>query len=222
MSVALHRCHLHDQPLAERREGFFEAADLGRVTGIEHPAHFALRAVQGARQRRVGYLLRSHRRMERRLGADHRSGRDHGPTPGGRSGWNVLAPRHAAGNRLCETIGGFGQSFGAVGAIVCTAAIRLLEQLKIDDVVGAVPAHLFAGAWGTIATVIAAGADIGVQLLGLVSVGAFAFTTSWLTWLALEKTIGVRVSLTVEQMGQDVAELGIDAYPEFVLMPERE
>ena len=111
---------------------------------------------------------------------------------------------------------------GAVGAIVCTAAIRLLEQLKIDDVVGAVPAHLFAGAWGTIATVIAAGADIGVQLLGLVSVGAFAFTTSWLTWLALEKTIGVRVSLTVEQMGQDVAELGIDAYPEFVLMPERD
>ena len=111
---------------------------------------------------------------------------------------------------------------GAVGAVICTAAIRLLEKLKIDDVVGAVPAHLFAGVWGTIATVIAAGADIGVQLLGVVSIGAFAFATSWLTWLALEKTMGARVSHSVEQLGQDVAELGIDAYPEFVLMPERD
>ena len=111
---------------------------------------------------------------------------------------------------------------GAVGAVICTAAIKLLERLRVDDVVGAVPAHLFAGAWGTIATTIAAGADIGVQLLGVVSIGAFVFVTSWLTWLALEKTMGVRVSHKVEEMGQDVAELGIDAYPEFVLMPERD
>ena len=111
---------------------------------------------------------------------------------------------------------------GAVGAIICTAAIRLLEKLKVDDVVGAVPAHLFAGAWGTMATAIAAGANPGVQLLGLVSVGAFAFGTSWLTWIALEKTMGVRVSHKVEAMGQDVAELGIDSYPEFVLMPDRD
>ena len=111
---------------------------------------------------------------------------------------------------------------GAVGAVLCTAGLKLLERLKIDDVVGAVPAYLFAGAWGALATAIGAGADIGVQLLGVVSVGAFAFATSWLTWLALEKTMGVRVSPRVEEMGQDVAELGIDAYPEFVLMPERE
>ena len=97
---------------------------------------------------------------------------------------------------------------GAVGAVICTAAIKLLERLQVDDVVGAVPAHLFAGAWGTIATSIAAGADIGVQLLGVVSIGAFAFVTSWLTWLALEKTMGVRVSRKVEEMGQDIAELG--------------
>ena len=111
---------------------------------------------------------------------------------------------------------------GAIGAVICTAAIKLLEKLKVDDVVGAVPAHLFAGAWGTIATTIAAGADIGVQLLGVVSIGAFAFVTSWLTWMAIEKTMGARVSRKVEEMGQDVAELGIDAYPEFVLMPERD
>ena len=111
---------------------------------------------------------------------------------------------------------------GAVGAVICTAGLKLLERLEVDDVVGAVPAHLFAGAWGTIATAIAAGANIGVQLLGVVAVGAFAFATSWITWLVLEKTMGVRVSRQVEQIGQDVAELGIDAYPEFVLMPERE
>ena len=111
---------------------------------------------------------------------------------------------------------------GAVGAILCTAGIKFLQTIKVDDVVGAVPAHLFAGVWGTIATAIAAGANIGVQLLGVVAVGAFAFLTSWLTWLVLERTMGVRVSRQVEQLGQDVAELGIDAYPEFVLMPERE
>ena len=56
--------------------------------------------------------------------------------------------------------------------------------------------------------------------MGVVSIAGFAFVTSWLVWWALEKTMGARVSDTVEQMGQDVAELGIDAYPEFVLMPE--
>ena len=111
---------------------------------------------------------------------------------------------------------------GAVGGVICTAAMKLLERLKVDDVVGAVPAHLFAGVWGTLATVIAAGADIGTQLLGVLSITGFAFGTSWLVWRGLEKTMGARVSQKVEEMGQDVAELGIDAYPEFVLMPEPE
>ena len=111
---------------------------------------------------------------------------------------------------------------GAIGAIICTSAIKLLEKLKVDDVVGAVPAHLFAGAWGTLATAIAAGANVGVQLLGLVSIALFAFVTSLVTWLVLERTMGVRVTHEVEKMGQDVAELGIDAYPEFVLMPEQD
>ena len=111
---------------------------------------------------------------------------------------------------------------GAVGAVICTAGMRLLERIKVDDVVGAVPAHLFAGTWGTLATAIAAGANVGVQLVGVVSIAAFVFVISWLVWRALEMTVGARVSDTVEQMGQDVAELGIDAYPEFVLMPEPE
>ena len=113
-------------------------------------------------------------------------------------------------------------AIGAVGGVICTASMKLLERLRVDDVVGAVPAHLFAGVWGTLATVIAAGADIVTQLLGVVSITGFAFGTSWVVWRVLEKTMGVRVSQKVEEMGQDVAELGIDAYPEFVLMPEPE
>ena len=109
---------------------------------------------------------------------------------------------------------------GAVGAVICTAGMKLLENLKVDDVVGAVPAHLFAGVWGTLAASIAAGATLWGQIVGVLAIGAFVFTVSWLLWLAIEKTIGVRVAHNVEQLGQDAAELGIEAYPEFVLMPE--
>ena len=111
---------------------------------------------------------------------------------------------------------------GAIGGVICTAGIKLLEKVRVDDVVGAVPAHLFAGVWGTLAVSIAAGGDIGVQLLGVLAIGSFAFGFSWLLWKGLEKTIGARVLTRVEQLGQDAAELGIEAYPEFVLMPEQD
>ena len=107
---------------------------------------------------------------------------------------------------------------GAVGAVICTAGLRLLESFRLDDVVGAVPAHLFAGIWGTLAVGIFGGANIGVQAVGVLSVGVFVFSVSWVVWMGLDKTIGVRVSRQVEELGQDAAELGIDAYPEFVLM----
>ncbi|MXY18247.1 MAG: ammonium transporter, partial [Acidobacteria bacterium] len=109
---------------------------------------------------------------------------------------------------------------GAIGGIICTAGMKMLENLKVDDVVGAVPAHLFAGVWGTLAAAIAAGATLWVQIVGVLAIGAFVFTVSWLLWFAIEKTIGVRVAPNVEELGQDAAELGIEAYPEFVLMPE--
>ena len=109
---------------------------------------------------------------------------------------------------------------GAVGGVLCTAGMRFLEEVKVDDVVGAVPAHLFAGVWGTLAVCIAAGGNFLVQLIGVLAVGAFVFGVSLLLWLAIEKTIGARVTRSVEEVGQDSAELGIEAYPEFVLMPD--
>ena len=109
---------------------------------------------------------------------------------------------------------------GALGGLACAAGTKLLEILKLDDVVGAVPAHLFAGIWGTLAVCIAAGGNIGVQLLGILAVGVFVFGISWLAWTALNLAMGVRVSPSVEEVGQDAMELGIEAYPEFVLMPD--
>ncbi len=109
---------------------------------------------------------------------------------------------------------------GAIGGVICTAAIKGLELIKVDDVVGAIPAHLVCGIWGTLATAIAAGAQLHIQLLGIVSVGAFVFIASFIVWKVLDLVLGLRVSQTVEQLGQDSGELGIEAYPEFVLMPE--
>ena len=95
-----------------------------------------------------------------------------------------------------------------------------MERLKIDDVVGAVSAHLFAGIWGTFAVCIAAGGNLMVQIVGILAIGAFVFVTSILVWLIIDKTMGARVLSAIEDLGQDAGELGIEAYPEFVLMPE--
>ena len=110
---------------------------------------------------------------------------------------------------------------GAVGGILCTVGTKMLEKLKLDDVVGAIPAHLIAGIWGTMAVCIAAGGDFITQLVGVLSVGVFVFAVSWVLWKALALSpLGIRVSRDVEQLGQDAGELGIEAYPEFVVMPE--
>ena len=111
---------------------------------------------------------------------------------------------------------------GAIGGILCTAGMKLMEAMKLDDVVGAVPAHLIAGVWGTLAVCIAAGGSFVAQIVGVLAVGAFVFAISWLLWTVLAKTIEVRVSETVEELGQDTAELGIEAYPEFMLMPDQD
>ena len=109
---------------------------------------------------------------------------------------------------------------GAIGGVLCTLAIKGLERLKVDDVVGAIPAHLVCGIWGTLAACIAGGAKFHIQLLGIVSIGAFAFVTSFIVWKVMDMVMGLRVPAQAERLGQDTAELGIETYPEFVLMPE--
>ncbi|MYE60705.1 MAG: ammonium transporter [Candidatus Dadabacteria bacterium] len=111
---------------------------------------------------------------------------------------------------------------GAIGGMVCLLSMKSLEMIKIDDVVGAVPVHLCTGIWGTLAVCIAAGGSLSAQIIGILAIGVFVFGSSMLLWFVIDRTLGLRVSKDVEAIGQDVGELGIEAYPEFVVMPEED
>ena len=105
---------------------------------------------------------------------------------------------------------------GAVGGVIVVFAVPMLDKLKIDDVVGAIPVHLFAGIWGTIAVVFTnSDASLFTQLYSIVVVGAFTVIASAIVWLVLKYTVGIRVSEEAEIMGLDKSELGMEAYPEF-------
>ena len=107
-------------------------------------------------------------------------------------------------------------AIGGIGGGVTMIGMKILMLLKIDDEVGAISAHMGAGIWGTIAACIAAGADPVVQTVGIVTIGVFAFGVSLAAWKVIDWTIGARIAPDVEVMGQDVGELGIEAFPEFV------
>jgi Amt family ammonium transporter len=105
---------------------------------------------------------------------------------------------------------------GAVGGVIVVFTVPLLDKLKIDDVVGAIPVHLFAGIWGTIAVVLTNGnANIGTQILSILIVGAFTVVASAVVWFIIKAAIGLRVDEETEINGLDMAELGMEAYPEF-------
>ncbi len=105
---------------------------------------------------------------------------------------------------------------GAIGGAIVVFAVPFLDRMQIDDVVGAIPVHLFAGIWGTIAVVFTNdAASIGTQVSAIAIVGLFVSATSAAVWLLLKKTFGLRVSAETEIDGLDMAELGMEAYPEF-------
>ncbi|MEM6852627.1 MAG: ammonium transporter, partial [Pseudomonadota bacterium] len=88
--------------------------------------------------------------------------------------------------------------------------------IRIDDVVGAIPAHLVCGIWGTLVVPLSnLDATFGGQIVGILAIGAFVFAVSLLFWLILKFTLGVRASTSDEMDGLDLAELGLEAYPEF-------
>lgn len=105
---------------------------------------------------------------------------------------------------------------GAAGGILVVLAVPVLDRMKIDDVVGAIPAHLVCGIWGTLIVPLSnAETSYGTQLLGIVSIGVFAVIASAIGWLLLKHTVGIRVGAEEELAGLDKTELGIEAYPEF-------
>jgi len=117
---------------------------------------------------------------------------------------------------------------GGVGGAIVVFTVPLLDKFKIDDVVGAIPVHLFAGIFGTLVVAFNTQTDkadgtsrtmieqLGVQGLGVVSIGAFTLILSAIIWFAMKATIGIRVSEEEEYAGLDQAEVGVPSYPEFV------
>ncbi|MBM2292437.1 ammonium transporter [Sulfitobacter pseudonitzschiae] len=105
---------------------------------------------------------------------------------------------------------------GAIGGIIVVFAVPFLDKLKIDDVVGAIPVHLFCGIWGTIAVVLTnPDASLATQLYSIVVVGLFTVIASGIVWFILKVAMGIRVSEEDEITGLDMAEMGMEAYPEF-------
>jgi Amt family ammonium transporter len=126
---------------------------------------------------------------------------------------------------------------GFVSGVIVVVGALFVEKIGIDDPVGAIAAHGMSGMWGTLAlgflTVpklaknLATGQgglfygggfhQLGIQALGLASVGAFTFTLSFVVLYAMKKTVGIRTEPEVEQMGLDVSEHGMWGYPEFYI-----
>jgi Amt family ammonium transporter len=105
---------------------------------------------------------------------------------------------------------------GAVGGVIVVLTVPLLDRFKIDDVVGAIPVHLFAGIWGTIAVVFTnPDATLWGQFASIVIVGLFVFIVSFVVWFAIKAIMGLRPSEEDEALGLDKAEVGVEAYPEF-------
>jgi len=123
---------------------------------------------------------------------------------------------------------------GGLGGVLVVLTVPLLDKFKIDDVVGAIPAHLVCGIWGTLAVALNVAKDVvdengdvigstGAfdaaqilpQLIGIGLTGLFVSAASFIVWYALKMTVGVRVSEEDEQLGLDRADTGVEAYPEF-------
>ncbi|MDB9923669.1 ammonium transporter [Candidatus Pelagibacter sp.] len=102
---------------------------------------------------------------------------------------------------------------GSIGAIIMYFGTKFLESKRIDDVVGAIPVHMFAGIFGTLVVPISnPDTTFGTQLTGVISVCVFSFVLSYIVFKVLKATIGLRISAQAEKLGTDVAEIGVRAY----------
>jgi len=102
---------------------------------------------------------------------------------------------------------------GAIGGIIMYYGTQLLNSFKLDDVVGAIPVHMFAGIWGTLVVPFTnPDASYSIQLLGVISVCLFVFITSYIVIYLLKISMGLRISEEAEKLGTDKAEVGVVAY----------
>ena len=111
---------------------------------------------------------------------------------------------------------GLATIIGAIGGILVVFSIVTLDKLKIDDPVGAISVHGVVGIWGLLAVTLSnTDATLGAQLLGIVSIFVWTFVASLIVWGIIKAIMGLRVSEEEEYAGVDLAECGLEAYPEF-------
>ena len=103
-------------------------------------------------------------------------------------------------------------AIGIIAGILVVFSVLFFDKIKIDDPVGAISVHGVCGIFGTLAPAIFGTKNFGVQLMGTLSISAFAFVSSFLIFYLLKITIGVRVDAQEEHEGLDVAEHGSPAY----------
>ena len=102
---------------------------------------------------------------------------------------------------------------GSIGALIMYFGTKMLESFGLDDVVGAIPVHMFAGIFGTLVVPVSnSDTAFGTQLIGTISVCAFSFVLSYALFTALKATVGLRISKAAEKQGTDKAEIGVTAY----------
>ncbi len=101
---------------------------------------------------------------------------------------------------------------GAIGGVIVVFSIIFLDKIKVDDPVGAISVHGTCGIWGTIAVGIFGGASLSSQIIGVLGVYIFAFVFSYIVFLLIKLTMGVRVSAEEESSGLDISEHGQEAY----------
>ncbi|GIC76658.1 ammonium transporter [Moritella sp. F3] len=111
----------------------------------------------------------------------------------------------------------FATLLGALGGVLVVLSIVALDKVKIDDPVGAISVHGVCGLFGLMVVPFSNGdATFSAQLFGAAIIFAWVFGASILVWAVLKATMGIRVTEEDEMLGMDIADCGIDAYPEFI------
>ncbi len=104
---------------------------------------------------------------------------------------------------------------GAIGGVIVVYGVALFDKLRLDDPVGALSVHLLNGIWGTIAVALFADVSLWSQVKGVLVVGIFAFTASYIVMYIIDKISPFRAEDDEQVQGLDIEECGVEAYPEF-------
>jgi Amt family ammonium transporter len=112
--------------------------------------------------------------------------------------------------------GGAAVLIGAVGGLIVYFSILFLDKsLKIDDPVGAISAHGVVGIWGIMAVPLTSDASPLWQFYGVLSIAGFTYVASLVTIYAINSVMAIRATDEEQDVGLDVSEVGVEAYPEF-------